>query len=73
MHALRVRMDVGQNARVAKGRSLYPKGLCADDDFTASHCGLSGTGFLNEAASRWADCLPPMEIGRRDRLPVDPS
>ena len=44
----------------------------SDDGFTASHCGLSGTGFLSEAASRWADCLPPMEIGRRDRLPVDP-
>ena len=31
-----------------------------------------GYRLLNEAASRWADCLPPMEIGRRDRLPVDP-
>src|SRR5271157_4531201 len=44
----------------------------ADDGFTASRCGLSGTGFLNEAASRWADCLRPMEIEWRDRLPVDP-
>ena len=25
--------------------------------FTASHCGLSGTGFLNEAARRHAVCL----------------
>jgi hypothetical protein len=37
---------------------------CADDGFTASHCGLSGTGFLNEAAGRhavgsntWIECL----------------
>ena len=31
-----------------------------------------GYRLLNEAASRWADCLPPMEIGRHNHLPVDP-
>jgi len=28
----------------------------ADNGFTASHCGLSGTGFLNEAPGRHAVC-----------------
>ncbi len=53
-----------------KGRSLYPKGLRRR---WPHHKPLRPFGYrlLNEAASRWADCLPPMEIGRRDRLPVD--
>src|SRR5271157_3692175 len=57
---------------VVKRKKSVPEGPCADDGLTASRCGLSGTGFLNEAASRWADCLPPMEIEWRERLPVDP-
>ena len=54
-----------------KGRSLYPKGLRRRWPYRKP---LRPFGYrlLNEAASRWADCLPPMEIGRRDRLPVDP-
>ncbi len=28
----------------------------ADDGFTASRCGLSGTGFMNETAGRHAVC-----------------
>ena len=56
---------------VVKGRSLYPKGLRRRWPYRKP---LRPFGYrlLNEAASRWADCLPPMEIGRRDRLPVDP-
>ena len=54
-----------------EGRSLYPKGLRRRWPYRKP---LRPFGYrlLNEAASRWADCLPPMEIGRRDRLPVDP-
>ena len=54
-----------------QGRSLYPKGLRRRWPYRKP---LRPFGYrlLNEAASRWADCLPPMEIGRRDRLPVDP-
>ena len=58
-------------SRPVKGRSLYPKGLRRRWPYRKP---LRPFGYrlLNEAASRWADCLPPMEIGRRDRLPVDP-
>ena len=57
--------------KAGNGRSLYPKGLRRRWPYRKP---LRPFGYrlLNEAASRWADCLPPMEIGRRDRLPVDP-
>ena len=60
-----------QENECEKGRSLYPKGLRRRWPYRKP---LRPFGYrlLNEAASRWADCLPPMEIGRRDRLPVDP-
>ncbi len=31
---------------VEKRKKPVPEGPCADDDLTASHCGLSGTGFF---------------------------
>jgi hypothetical protein len=43
-----------------------------DGDLNGGLLGLSGTSLLNEAGSRWADCLPPVEIEWLDRLPVDP-
>ena len=46
------------------------RGAARDDGFSARRFGLSGTTPLNEAVSRWADCLRAMGIQWRCRVPL---
>src|SRR6516162_4235130 len=56
--------------RISTNEEGCTRGAARDDGFSARRFGLSGTTPLNEAVSRWADCLRAMGIQWRCRVPL---